>query len=218
MQTKQNKNNKRGKRANGQLRGGDVPAMPLRTYHTRSCSIPAVTEECVVRGTYTAALVAQAVSAQNPTYYFALSNFNVGTGFWDQYRIDAIRFTIAPTNNAIGLVTNSSTTLTPLYCVIDYDDSTGLGSANAAAAYANCVVLNPGESLERVFRPRIAVAAYNGTFTGYANSESMWCDAASNTVQHYGIKLYIPGVTAAQTQLQSWNVTIEAFIRMRKAI
>jgi hypothetical protein len=164
------------------------------------------------------ALVAQATSAQAPTYFFALSNFNVGTGFWDQYRIEAVRFTIASSNNAIGLLTNSTTTVTPLYCVIDYDDASALGSANAAAGYANCIVLNPGESLERTFKPRMALSAYSGSFGAFANVADTWIDAASTSVQHYGIKLYIPGVTAAQTQLQSWNITIEAFVRMRKAI
>jgi hypothetical protein len=62
------------------------------------------------------------------------------------------------------------------------------------------------------------MAAYTGSFTGYVNMGPQWIDAASNTVQHYGIKMYIPGATAAQTLLQSWNITVEAFVRMRKAI
>jgi hypothetical protein len=198
--------------------GGDVPAPALRTYRTVSCSIPPVTEECVVRGTQTYALAAQATAGQAPTYYASLSNFNIGTGFWDQYRIEALRFTIAPSNNAIGLVTNTTTSLVPLYCVIDYDDASALANAAAAEAYANCVTLNPGESVERVFQPRLAMAAYTGSFTGYVNMGPQWIDAASNTVQHYGIKMYIPGATAAQTLLQSWNITVEAFVRMRKAI
>jgi hypothetical protein len=172
----------------------------------------------VVRGTQTTVYTAQAVSSQAPTFYFALNNFSINSGFWDQYKIEAIRFSITPANNAIGLTTNSTTTVTPIYCVIDYDDASALASQSAAQAYANCVTLNPGESLERVFQPRLALAAYTGSFTGYANSPPMWLDAASNTVQHYGIKLWIPGVTGGQTQLQSWNVTAEAFIRMRKAI
>lgn len=171
-----------------------------------------------MRGTQVVQYSAQATASQNPTVYFTLANFNLGTGYYDQYRFEAIRFTISPANNAIGLTTTSTTTVTPIYCVIDYDDATALGSVSAALAYTNCVTLNPGESVERVFRPRMALAAYNGSFGGYANSEPLWIDAASSNVQHYGIKLYIPGVTAAQTQLQQWNVTIEGFFKMRKAI
>lgn len=158
------------------------------------------------------------MSAQNPTYYFSLASANVGSGFFDQYRILAIRFNLRAQQNAIGLTTNSTTTVTPIYCVIDYDDASSLGSANAAMAYSNCLVLSPGQSCSRTFKPRAAMAAYNGTFGGYASVASPWIDANSNTVQHYGVKLYIPGVTAGQTLLQSWEVEIEYFIQFKKVI
>lgn len=190
----------------------------MRTYHTISCPVPKVTEYTVVKGTQTDTLVATATASQNPTYYFALTNFNVTSGFYDQYKIEAIRFTITPQNNAIGLFTNSTNTMVPLYCVIDYDDAGTLTTANAAKAYSTCIVLNPGESCERTFKPHMALAAYSGAFTSYANSAPMWLDAASNSVQHYGVKLFIPGTTAAQTQNQAWDITIEAFIAFKKAI
>jgi len=139
------------------------------------------------------------------------------SGF-DQYRYRAVRFTIAPQNNAIGLVTNSTTSLVPLYCVIDYDDGTNLTSASQAQGYNNCIQLNPGESLTRVFRPRMAIGAYTGTFGGFANVDPMWCDATSSGILHYGIKVFIPGNTAAQTTLQSWDVVLEHFIEFRNNV
>jgi hypothetical protein len=183
-----------------------------------SCRIPVVTEDSVVRAVAQGTIVSQATTATQTNYNFQLANANVGAGFFDQYKIEAIRFTIAPQNNAIGLVTNSTTTLVPLYCVIDYDDNNNLGSAAAAESYSTCIVLHPGESLERTFCPRMAVAAYSGAFTSYANVQPMWIDAASTTVQHYGIKTFVPGAAAAQTQLQSWDVIVEYFIRFRKSI
>ncbi len=171
-----------------------------------------------MRGTQTGSWTVSASATQNPTFYFALTNFNIGTGFWDQYRFDAIRFTVSPANNAIGLFTNSTSSVVPLTWVIDYDDANGLGSLSAGQAYSTCLTLNPGESAERTFRPRMAVAAYSGAFTSYANVEPMWIDAASNAVQHYGCKFWIPQATAGQTQLQTWTYTVEAFVTMRKAI
>jgi len=218
VKTNKNKTNKGQGRRNGRLTGGDNPRRPIRTYHTASFPLPRVTEMCVVKGTASAVVTATPTAAVTTQYAFQLSNCNVGTGFWDQYRIDAIRFTITPQNNAIGLVTNSTTTLVPMYCVIDYDDASSLASVAAAESYSNCIVLNPGESLERVFQPRVALAAYTGSFGGYANMAPTWIDAASNTVQHYGIKLYVPGTAAAQTLLQSWDVTIEYFVSFRKSI
>jgi len=171
----------------------------------------------MIKGTQSAALTASS-SSQAPTYYFALSNSNIGTGFFDQYRIHSVRFTLAPLQNAIGLTTNSTTTMVPVYCVIDYDDASALGSAGAAQGYTNCVVLEPGESLERVFVPQCALAAYSGAFTSYATVKRQWLDAASSSVQHYGVKLWIPADTAGQTQHQSWQVIIEMFIEVRKII
>jgi len=63
------------------------------------------------------------------------------------------------------------------------------------------------------------MAAYTASaFSGYANESNVWLDAASNAIQHYGVKIFIPGVTAAQTQLQSWDVEVEYWIEFRKAI
>jgi len=132
--------------------------------------------------------------------------------------MEAVRVTVSPQNNAIGLVINSTTSLVPIYCVIDYDDASALSSAANASAYTNCVVMNPGESCERVFQPRMALAAYAGAFTSYANVGPQWIDAASNAVQHYGVKFWIPVATAGQTLLQTWDLTIEEFYSFRKAI
>lgn len=183
-----------------------------------STRVPRVNEMTTVRAVANGTIVAQATSNTNPTFNFTLGSSNIGAGFFDQYKILAIRFNIRADNNAIGLVTNSTTTFSPLYCVIDYDDSTALTSTAAAEAYSNCLVLPPGQSCSRLFRPRIAMAAYSGAFTGFANMQDQWIDSASNTVQHYGIKVFIPGVTAGQTQLQSWSVSVEYFIQLRKSI
>jgi hypothetical protein len=197
----------------------DVPTPEPVDVVTISAIIPKVTEYCVVRGMQSAVITAQATSAQNLTYYFNLVNAQVGTGFFDQYRIPAIRFNVRPQQNAIGLTTNSTTTVTSIYVVIDYDDANSLSGIGAYQTYSNCVALAPGQSLSRTFRPHIAMAAYTASaFSAYANESNVWIDAVSNAVQHYGVKIYVPGVTAAQTQLQSWDVEVEYFIEFRKVI
>jgi hypothetical protein len=144
-----------------------------------------------------------------------LDNSAAFENVFDQYRIDAIRMTCKPSNNAVGLVTNSTTTLVPLYCVIDYDNTSNLATAAAAREYANCIVLEPGESFVRTFQPRVAVAAYSGSFSSFENVEPPWIDCASPSVQHYGVKILVPGVTAAQTLLQSWDVTYEYYVSFK---
>lgn len=183
-----------------------------------SCPLPKVTEHAIARGTANTVITATPTADVKTSFNFQLGAANVGTGFFDQYRILAVRFTAVAQNNAIGLVTNSTTALVPMYIVIDYDDSSNLASVAAAEAYSNCLILHPGESCERIFRPRMALGAYTGTFVGFANVADQWIDAASNTVQHYGIKTIVPGVTAAQTLLQSWDIHIEYFVEFRKVI
>jgi hypothetical protein len=163
-------------------------------------------------------ITATPTSGVNQTFYFQLSNLANASNLenvFDQYRILAIRQTIRPQNNAIGLVTNSTTSLVDLYCVIDYDSSSNLSSVAAATSYDNCMILSPGESGCRTFAPRIASAAYSGAFTSFANLESTWIDSLSSSVQHYGTKYFIPGVTASQTLLQSWDITTEYWIEFR---
>jgi len=152
-------------------------------------------------------------------YTFTLSGLpNGGPSAWDQYKFEAVRFSIFPDNNAVGLVTNSTTTLVPIYCVLDYDDSTALSTIAQAQGYDNCVQLEPSQSLSRTFKPRFAVAAYAGAFTNYCNMEPHWLDSVSNGVVHYGVKLAIPPATAAQTQLQSWRIAVEVWLSFRSQL
>jgi len=159
----------------------------------------------------------QTTANQFPVFNFTLAGSSALT-IWDQYRIDAIRFTIAPQNKAIGLFTTGTTLLGAMLCVIDYDDSTALTSNTQALGYNNCVVINPSEDMTRVFQPRAALAAYAGAFTNFANVGGEWFDAVSTGVQHYGIKLVIQAGMVGQTQFQVWDVVTEYFLSFRDAL
>jgi hypothetical protein len=210
---KTNKKNKRGFSARD-----DIPLRARHTYCTASCSLPEVSDSTVVRTLGHGTIASQASADTKVALYFSLSQAGVSSGYWDQYKILAVRVTIAPDQNAIGLYTNSTTIFNPLYCVLDFDDTAVLSSVANAEAYSNCVVLNAGESTDRLFRPRMALSAYSGSFGGFANVADTWIDASSSTVQHYGMKIFVPGVAAAQTLLPSWQYSVEYFIAFRKAI
>jgi hypothetical protein len=188
--------------------------------NTVSCRIPRLSDHITVRElTVTAAGFNAATTQTVASYYFSLSdldNYSLLTGVFDQYRIEAVRFIIRPNQNAIGLFTNSTTSVVPLYCVIDYDNATNLSTAALARSYDTCMIIAPGESACRTFKPRMAVAAYSSTFVSFANEAPQWIDCASPNVQHFGIKLLTPACTAAQTQLQSWIVEREYFVSFKK--
>jgi hypothetical protein len=137
---------------------------------------------------------------------------------WDQYRIDCIKFTFVPEVNAIQAIAGATISLPPIYIVVDYDDSTNLGSVAAARKYDNCIELQPYQSCSRTFQPRAAIAAYAGAFTNFANVPSPWLDMASTGVQHYGIKYYWPAAPAAQTLLVRYYLEAEYWITVRSLI
>jgi hypothetical protein len=203
----------------GKIARGDIPARPIHTYTTISCGLPKVSDSTIVRtlGHSTLTATPTAVAALSLNYSLAQTGLS-SSGQWDQYKILAIRVTISPDQTAIGLFTNSTTSYTPLYCVIDYDDSSSLSTVAQAEGYSNCLSLGAGESCERTFRPRMAVAAYTGTFVGFANMADQWIDSANNAILHYGLKMIVPGATAAQTLLPSWQISTEYFIAFRKSV
>lgn len=198
--------------------GGDIPARAKHTYTTTSCAVPRVTDTCTVRALTVGAIAATATSTNATSLNFSLSGSSLSAGQWDQYRLLAVRFTITPDQNSVGLFTNSTTSWPQLFCVIDYDDATNLTTVVQAEAYNNCIVLGAGESCERMFKPRMALSAYTGAFGGFANVADQWIDAASTGVQHYGIKIIVNGAAAAQTQLPSWKLVTEYFFEFRKSI
>jgi hypothetical protein len=107
------------------------------------------------------------------------------TAVFDQYKLVAAEFIMRPQAQASAPTAASKG---QLYSVIDYDDSTNLGSITAAQAYDNNISTPAYLPNRRCFKPRIAMAAYSSAFTSFANMNAEWIDAASTSVVHYGVK------------------------------
>jgi len=219
------RSNRRGSRRNASHnRGtqGDIPRQRKVDIMTLSCRVPSSTPVFTTRMALAPVILTASASAIvnnniSPNLN-ASDNVTAFQALFDQYRFVAVRVNIIPQQNAIGLVTNSTTSLVDLYSVMDYDNATALTAATQARVYESCMIQGPGESAMRVFQPRMALAAYSGAFTSYANTQPIWIDCASPGVLHYGMKFFIPQVTAAQTLLQSWEVNVEYFIQFRSVI
>jgi hypothetical protein len=188
-----------------------------------SVRIPRVSSNYTVRQIRNSVVITQQAAGVGTaaSYTFALADLDNATTFqtlFDQYRIDAIMVSIKPQNNAIGLFTTASITLSDLYVVLDYDNATNLTSSATAREYDNCMTLAPTESGMRVFQPRMAVAAYSGAFTSFANLQDQWIDSAYPNVIHYGVKAYLPGGAAGQTSLQVWELIFDYYVSFRSVI
>lgn len=114
---------------------------------------------------------------------------------FDQYRIVAAEVLLTPRITQANQV--SPYPAGYLYTVLDYDDSAALTSVQAAQNYSSCIVTPVTEPVRRCIKPRIAMAAYSGAFTSFANVADQWIDAASTGVIHYGIKCAMDVGTAS---------------------
>lgn len=140
-----------------------------------------------------------------------------GSGDWrtvfDRYRIKGISVTLSP---VITTITANNVILPRLWTAIDYDDANVVSRASIQQ-FDTCVVSPPGSGITRTWVPHVALAAYSGAFTSYANQESQWIDIASDTVQHYGLKVVVEGAAASQNPLQNYTVSITGFIEFQSA-
>jgi hypothetical protein len=121
-------------------------------------------------------------------------------------------------NQLYNSVDSTNTIKNHLWIAADHDDVTVWTSSSQAFQYQDVVHVGFNESKTFVVKPRVAMAAYNGTFVGYANMpEDTWLDCATANVQHYGIK-YCVQAASASTAGTSWKVFFRYFVEFRQVI
>jgi len=134
--------------------------------------------------------VVTSVSTSTPVYLglnFAISQLDQVTqlaAVFDQYRINQIEVWI----NIAGQGLAGSGTTCKWASAVDYDDSNAPTTYGQVLDYQNAVQTLYDVGHYRVFTPHIAVAAYSGAFTSYANETAPWIDFTSQSVQHFGLK------------------------------
>jgi hypothetical protein len=134
----------------------------------------------------------------------ALPNYAAFGNLFDRYRILMVNAQFLPNN--VNVTLNGTVTT-----AIDYDDAS---SPSAELPQRDTALTVPiGTYFERTLRPRLAAAAYSGSFTSYANLPSTtWLDAASSNIQYYGIKAYVP-VASANGGI--YNITAKLIIQFK---
>lgn len=151
-----------------------------------------------------------------PSFYFTLSGLSNCTSFqalFDQYRINYLDVTFRPRCNSF--VATSISSPPPLFITIDYDNSTPYTASSQATENSTCAIVEVYQSCRRIFKPRFAEAAYQGTFTGYSNRTG-WVDCAYPDVQHYGIKTYLGQCPVAF--VPQWDIDLKISVTFRNVI
>lgn len=177
----------RSKRANlgdGSLAISRPGMLTFKTSMTKGNPIMKVARKALL-----SSFVTNVGGATNAVYSFQLSdvdNYTEFTNLYDQYRIRRIDLQFIPfyTQSTPGAGACSGV----IYAAPDFDDISATASA-ALRQYPACQVFGQTERIQVTVEPRLAVAAYSGTFTSYANLRDQWIDCNSPSVQHYGFKL-----------------------------
>lgn len=184
---------------------GSVPSIPdvarihlkRNKVYTFQRAFPSSTVSAPTSGDLLAALSFTLSSLPNSTEF---------TSLFDQYRIVQVTCRFIP---LAGAGTGSN----PLITAIDYDDSTPPVAVTDLLQYDSYVMTQPGFVLERTLTPHVAVAAYSGAFTSFANApNAMWIDVASPNVQYYGLKY---AIAAAAGATANWSLLIEYVIQCK---
>jgi len=125
-----------------------------------------------------------------------LPDYTSLTNTFDQYRIIWMKLEILPFyNQATASITGEPPSLIG-NLIVDRDDAalptasdSGAQVLREYASFRQWLMFSPrpGPFVVTVTHPKVAVAAYQGAFTAYAN-QSTWVDSAYPAVQHYGIK------------------------------
>jgi hypothetical protein len=136
----------------------------------------------------------------------SINNFASFAAVFDTYCIVAAVVRIRPEQ---AQSTSSLSNPGLLITAIDHDDLTAVTSS-VMREYPSVLETEFTQGQTRVVYPRIALAAYTGSFNGYMNARG-YIDTASGTVQHYGLKILV----GQSTYLAQAECTVDLIVHFR---
>lgn len=124
-----------------------------------------------------------------------LGNFSTLSGAFDTYSVRKIKVDFIPYGMQVfntASATNglpSTSGVSPLHTVIDYDDANNLSSVNAALEYATCKYAPTGRRITRTYTPKTLTQIYESAISsGYSGKANQWIDVAQDDVPCLGLK------------------------------
>jgi len=139
-----------------------------------------------------------------------IANYAAYTALFDSFCIYAVIWQI----NVKGMVTGTAQSYGELCTVIDFDSAVPPSNTSTLQQYgtASTVALSYTNSeVQRFLKPCNAAGLYNGSvFTSYSVGR-MWCDCATPSTQHYGIKVGFTNNNASNITFDTWATYIIGF-------
>lgn len=149
-----------------------------------------------------------------------LPDYQEFTNLFDQYCIIGVKVRITPRFvPSTGGTQAPNTGADVLYVAKDSSDITLPASVSVLREYQTVKEFTPltltNRRLEMKHSPRVAVAAYTGSFSGYTAPSLVWVDSQSANVQHYGMKMGIPaGMSGGTSNVFDMEFTYNIVCRM----
>jgi len=145
----------------------------------------------------------------------SLPNVTELSNLFDQYRINAISFTMIP--NVTGNDMNPVSTyyeMPNVHSVIDFDDDAAPAAVTELMQYPSYRRTRGTQIHTRYFKPCIAQTIYKtGATTGTSQRRAWWLDLADTTVPHFGLKIYID-VTNAATNIK-YRIYVKYYLQCK---
>lgn len=148
--------------------------------------------------------------------FFTLNYLDLMSTFsalFDQFRIVGVDVTFRPMFN-VDAAAAANTYLGEFITVEDYDDANVPTSIGYLRNYKDSKITNTMTQHRHRIIPAVAIAVYNGAFTGYGNQQGQWMDVASPSTQFYGIKWGFTGGPGAN--VASYAIDYRYKIEFRK--
>jgi len=137
----------------------------------------------------------------------SLPSVSAFSGCFDQFRV--LHWEL----NFLPVVATNLPSGTPLYTCLDFDDA---NTPTAEIAQRDTAMAAPVNTFfSRSLCPRIAVAAYGGAFTQFANLPgTTWVDMVSASTQYYGLKYF--STTTNATAVQIYSIMGKVHLQFKK--
>lgn len=173
---------KKKKRLNNRQSGSEMIRFPNPMEASRLNAVYNLFKE-VAAGSVTATNTVESTGAV--TFQFSqIGDYTSLSAVFDQYRIAALEVTFVP-----RVQENTSPSVIPpmFHTAVDLDDATAV-SVSQLGDYMGVQATSSTKQHKHTFVPHVAIAAYSGVFTSFANESAPWIDVASPNVLHYGVK------------------------------
>jgi len=151
-----------------------------------------------VSASITAGGVASGISLAYQFTLDSLPNHTEFTNLYDLYKINGIKLSFVPTASEYINSTTSSVVAQNGFqrfnSVIDYDDTSVPVNENELLQYATLKTTPGTRTHSRYFKPRIlqTVEEIVGATLGSSSSAPKWISTLSPSVEHMGVKIFVP--------------------------